>query len=217
MTEDKEKFNRFSVGLGLLDYVNPVLYSVTALTIIINISKLMTLPYSIFYIAGAVISIIFGFCIPTVKVLIGLGKIKFKLPVMFVFLVNSGLFISGLVHLKEVVDLSPYILLAMALAAIVLLFLIYRKTKRFNDIAVLTGFIGYLAIYISLFALALKDRVTISVVLLGIAIILFLFLIGIGLKADLKKAKIHWIIESTNIICQFCVAAGTVLIMLSIH
>ena len=87
MTADKKRFNSFSVGLGLLDYVNPVLYTVTALTIILNISKLMSLPYSIFYVAGAVISIIFGFCIPTVKVLIGLGRIKFKLPVMFVFLV----------------------------------------------------------------------------------------------------------------------------------
>ena len=214
MTADKKRFNSFSVGLGLLDYVNPVLYTVTALTIILNISKLMSLPYSIFYVAGAVISIIFGFCIPTVKVLIGLGRIKFKLPVMFVFLVNSGLFISGLVLLKEVMDFSGYILLLIVAAAVILLLLIYAKTKRFNDIAVLTGFTGYLAIYISLFALALKDGVTVSVALLAVAILLFLFLIGIGLKADLKDPKIHWIIESTNIICQLCVAVGTVLIML---
>ena len=34
---NKEKLNKFSVPLGLLDYINPILYSITMITIIKNI------------------------------------------------------------------------------------------------------------------------------------------------------------------------------------
>ena len=32
----------------------------------------------------------------------------------------------------------------------------------------------------------------------------------IGIKADLKDPKVHWVIEISNVICQFLVAAATV-------
>lgn len=208
----KNAFSKFSISLGLLDYVNPILYCISTITLIINISKIMILPWSIFYIIGSVISIVFGFCIPTIKVLIGMNKIKFKLPVAFVFMVNTGLFISGTALIKSVLNINLYILLLYVLLSIIFLIFIYKQTKKFNNVAVLIGFIGYLSIYISLFALSISINVISSIILFAIAIILFIILILIGLKANLKNAKIHWIIESLNIICQLCVALGIIFI-----
>ena len=35
---------------------------------------------------------------------------------------------------------------------------------------------------------------------------------GIGIKANLKNPKVHWIIEISNVICQFLVAFGTIIL-----
>ena len=91
----KDKFNKFSVPLGLLDYINPIFYTVTTTTIITNLE--MKMGFKVFFIIGMIISLIFGYTIPTIKILVGLGKIKFKMPVNLVFFVNFGIFISGLI------------------------------------------------------------------------------------------------------------------------
>ena len=60
-----QKFNRFSVPLGLLDYVNPIFYTITMLTLIKNIGYQMVIPYNRILFIGAAISIFFGLIIPT--------------------------------------------------------------------------------------------------------------------------------------------------------
>ena len=45
------------------------------------------------------------------------------------------------------------------------------------------------------------------------AITLFIILCGIGIKANLKDPKIHWIIEISNIICQLAVCIGTTILL----
>ncbi len=102
----KERFNRFSVPLGLFDYVNPILYSITIITIIKNIYYLMDFPYQIILLVGAIFSIIVGFIIPTGKVIVGLGLIKFRMPIALVFSVNFGILLSGLMLLKYVMNFS---------------------------------------------------------------------------------------------------------------
>jgi hypothetical protein len=37
-------------------------------------------------------------------------------------------------------------------------------------------------------------------------------LCGIGIKADLKNPKVHWVIEISNVLCQFLVAMSTILL-----
>ena len=37
-------------------------------------------------------------------------------------------------------------------------------------------------------------------------------LCGIGIKANLKNPKVHWVIEISNVICQGLVALGTFLL-----
>jgi hypothetical protein len=37
-------------------------------------------------------------------------------------------------------------------------------------------------------------------------------LCGIGIKANLKKPKVHWLIEISNVICQGLVAIATLIL-----
>ncbi|MCF0124223.1 MAG: hypothetical protein HUJ68_00405 [Clostridia bacterium] len=208
------KKDNFSVALGLTDYINPIMYLVTSATIILNINKIMNLPCNIFYIIGVIVSLVFGFTIPTVKVLVGLGKIKFKLPVNFVFYVNSGIFLSGLMLVKNILNINILLFISIIVLSVLILAFIYFKSKKFNNIAVLTGAIGYLLIYISLIAKAMSCKSIISIICYAIAILLYLMLITIGIKANLKDARVHWVIEISNIICQSSVAIGTLILFI---
>ena len=206
----KEKFNRFSVPLGLLDYINPIFYTITIITIIKNLN--LENPYSIIMIIGAVLSIIFGFAIPTLKVIVGLGIIKFKMPVSLVFLVNIGILLSGLIIFKTIMNLRLILLLIISLIIIFLLFMAYKKSKKINTIAVLTGAFGYLLIYASLITLSIRTSNLLTTLFYVLAIILFIMLCGIGIKGNLKDPKIHWIIEISNVLCQGLVAIGTLIL-----
>lgn len=208
----KDKLNKFSVPLGLLDYGNPIFYTITMYFLITNMYKVIESPYNTIMLIGAIISIIFGLIIPTGKVLVGLNIIKFRMPVSLVFCVNTGIFITGLMLLKHVFDISLLLLLIIALISIVILGLIYLQSKKFNTIAVLIGAIGYLMLYISLITLSIRVNMIIPIILYGLAIIFFFMLCGIGIKADLKNPKIHWIIESCNVLCQMFVAIGTIIL-----
>ncbi|MCF0150958.1 MAG: hypothetical protein HUJ80_06080 [Firmicutes bacterium] len=213
MTNQKiDKKDNFSVALGLTDYGNPLLYSITSFTLISHLASVMTAPWSWFYILGVTVSLLFGFTIPTVKLLIGLGKMKFSLPVNLVFYVNSGIFLSGLMLMKNILQIDTAVFLAIIAASAAFLVWVYLKTKKFNNIAVLIGGVGYLLVYISLISRSVAFGKTAPVICYAIAICLYLMLIGIGLKADLKDARVHWVIELSNICCQGCVALGTVLL-----
>ena len=207
--EKQGRMSKFSVELGLFDYINPICYLVTSITLLLNLTKS---PWFLMYLVGAIISLIFGFTIPTLKLLIGLGKLEFKMPVNIVFYVNSGIFVSGLALFKIVKNISNIMFLGIILIVLLLLFLIYKKTNKFNAIAVLIGAAGYLLIYISLISLAISANYIASAILYGIAIVLFVFLILVGIKANLKDARVHWVIEICNVCCQLSVAISTVLL-----
>ncbi len=202
----------FSVGLGLFDYINPIFYAITSITIALNIFGVMNTAVFIIYIIGAVISLIFGMTIPTVKFIVGLGIMEFKMPVNLVFYVNSGIFISGLMLFYTLICQSIPVIIITALIIFALLGLIYYKKKKFNTVAVLIGAFGYIMIYSSLIYYALKNPVISSLVLYIIAICLFVSLCLIGIKGNLKDARVHWVIEISNVICQMCVAVATLLV-----
>ena len=206
------KFNTFSVPLGLLDYVNPVLYTVTMVTVIRNTYEIMDKPYNTILLIGAVISIFFGLIIPTGKVLVGLGVIKFVMPVSLVFCVNTGILISGLMLFRHVMRLGNVVLMILTTLIVVLLGMLYTKSKKINTIAVLTGAAGYLLIYTSLITLSVQKGKMIPVMLYALAILLFIMLCGIGIKANLKDPKVHWVIEISNVLCQLFVAVATIVL-----
>ena len=210
MKNKKDKFNKFSVPLGLLDYINPIFYTITIVTIINNIH--LESPYNIILLIGAIISIIFGFIIPTGKVIVGLGLIEFRMPVSLVFCVNSGIFLSGLMLLKYIFNINLYFLLLISIVIITLLLITFLKSKKINTIAVLTGAFGYLMLYISLITFSIRNNLIVPIILYGVAILLFIVLCGIGIKANLKNPKVHWVIEISNVLCQFLVAAATLIL-----
>ena len=209
---EKKRFNKFSVPLGLLDYVNPILYTVTMVTILRNTKGAMERPFYVLLVIGAVISIFFGLIIPTGKVLVGLEIIKFVMPVSLVFCVNTGILISGLMLFKYVMNLKPAVIVILVLLIAALLCLLYSKSKKINTIAVLTGAAGYLLISTSLITLSVQRAKTIPVILYAAAIILFVMLCGIGIKANLKDPRVHWVIEASNVMCQLFVAIATVIL-----
>ena len=208
----KKKFESFSVPLGLLDYGNPVFYTVTMVTILKNMYGVMDRPFNVILLIGAIISIFFGLVIPTGKVIVGLGLIEFKMPVSLVACVNTGILISGLMMLRHVLELSLPALLIILLLAAAALYLIYKKSKNFNTIAVMTGAIGYMLLYVSLIILSIEKDIFLPILFYVLAIFFFFMLCGIGIKADLKNPKVHWVIEVSNVMCQFLVAVGTVIL-----
>ena len=208
----EKKFNRFSVPLELLDYVNPILYTITMIELFRHWYPQMQPPYGILFLIGAGVSVFFGLLIPTGKVLVGLNVIKFRMPVSLVFCVNAGILISGMMLLQSVMTLRPSILIFLFLVIIASLAFLYHQTKKINTIAVLTGAAGYLLTYVSLITLSARRNMVFPIVLYALAILLFVMLCGIGIKADLKNPKIHWVIEASNILCQFLVAVGTIIL-----
>lgn len=208
----KKKFESFSVPLGLLDYGNPVFYTVTMVTILKNMYGVMDRPFNVILLMGAIISIFFGLVIPTGKVIVGLGLIEFRMPVSLVACVNTGILISGLMMLRHVLELSLPALLIILLLAVAALYLIYKKSKKFNTVAVMTGAIGYMLLYVSLIILSIEKDTFLPILFFVLAIFFFFMLCGIGIKADLKNPKVHWVIEVSNVMCQFLVAVGTVIL-----
>ena len=208
----EKKFNRFSVPLGLLDYINPILYTITMVTVIRNTRETMDRPYWVLLLIGAAISIFAGFIIPTGKVLVGMGKIKFVMPVPLVFCVNAGILLSGLMLFLHVINPGLILFLVLIGAIVSFLWMTYSKGGKLNTVAVLTGAAGYLLLYISLIVLSVQKGVAVPVVLYAAAILLFVMLCGIGIKADLKNPKVHWTIEISNVMCQLLVAVATVVL-----
>ena len=208
----QDRLNKFSVPLGLLDYVNPVMYTITMSVILRNIYGDLSTPYNKILLAGAIISILFGLVIPTGKVIVGLGIIQFVMPVSLVFIVNAGILLSGSMLLKYTLNLSLIPMLAILAVIAVLLAAAYKKSRKINTIAVLTGAFGYLMIYFYLILMSVKRALYLPILLYALAILLFIMLCGIGINANLKNPKVHWVIEASNVLCQTFVAVATVLL-----
>ena len=209
---NNEITGKFSVALGLFDYINPLFYGITVITIAVKMSADMRIPTVILFAVGAVISLIFGLSIPTVKFIVGLGKMPFKMPVNLVSFVNTGILLSGIALLSYVVKVTlPVLIIALLCAAGIIGFLWY-KTGKFNTVAVLIGAVGYLMIYASLITLSIRNGVILPVILYALAICLFVFLCLVGILSNLKNARVHWVIEISNVICQCSVALATLLL-----
>lgn len=203
----------FSVALGLFDYINPIFYGVTVITILIKMFGVMSVPTYILFAVGAVISLIFGLSIPTVKLIVGLGKMQFKMPVNLVSFVNTGILLSGIALVSHAVGIKPLTLIIVLLCAAGIIGFLWYKTGKFNTVAVLIGAVGYLMIYASLITLSVRSGMILPVVLYVLAICLFVFLCLVGILSNLKNAKVHWVIEISNVVCQFSVAMATVILL----
>lgn len=210
---ESEIIGNFSVALGLFDYINPIFYGITVITILVKLFGAMSTPTYIVFALGAIISLIFGLSIPTVKLIVGLGKLQFKMPVNLVSFVNTGILLSGIALVSHVVGIKPLSLIIVLLCAAGIIGFLWYKTGKFNTVAVLIGAVGYLMIYASMITLSIRSDVILPVILYAIAICLFVFLCFVGIFSNLKNAKVHWAIEISNVICQFFVAFSTVILL----
>lgn len=208
-----EIIGKFSVALGLFDYINPIFYSVTVITVLVKMFGAMSTPIYVLFALGAVISLIFGFSIPTVKLIVGLGKMQFKMPVNLVSFVNTGILLSGIALVSHVVGVRLLTLTIILLCAAGIIGFLWYKTGKFNTVAVLIGAIGYLMIYASMITLSIRSGAVLPIVLYALAICLFVFLCLVGILSNLKNARVHWVIEISNVVCQFSVALATVILL----
>lgn len=67
-------------------------------------------------------------------------------------------------------------------------------------------------LYSSLITMSIRNHYILPIFLYGFDIVLFVMLCGIGIKANLKNPKVHWVIEISNVICQLLVAVSTLLL-----
>ena len=213
-TREKEPdiIGNFSVALGLFDYINPLFYGITSIMVITHMRGVMAAPLFGLYVVGAALSLIFGLAIPTVKLIVGLGKIRFKMPVNLVTFVNTGILLSGMALVSHAAEIRPLALVLILIAFAAVIGLLWYKTGKFNTAAVLIGAVGYLMIYVSLIILSVRSGAVLPIILYALAICLFVFLCLVGILANLKDAKVHWVIEITNVICQCSVAVATVIL-----
>ena len=211
--EAEQTKGKFSVGLGLFDYINPILYGITVITIMIKLHGAMSTAAYVIFMIGAVMSLVFGLAIPTGKLLVGLGKVKFRLPVKLVSFVNTGILLSGIALSGYVLNIKPLIFVFILLAAAALLGLLWYKTGKFNSAAVMLGAVGYLMIYASFITMSIRKGMAAPVFFCAFSICLMVFLCLIGIKANLKDANVHWKIEITNVTCQLSVAIATLLLL----
>lgn len=203
----------FSVALGLFDYINPIFYSITVVTILVKMLSEMRTPIHVIFAIGAVISMLFGFSIPTVKLIVGLGIMQFKMPVNLVSFVNTGILLSGIALISHVIGLTPLTLFIVLLCAAGVIGFLWYQTGKFNTVAVLIGAVGYLMLYASLITLSIRNGVILPIILYALAICLFVFLCFVGILSNLKNAKVHWVIEISNVVCQCSVAVATLLLL----
>ena len=205
----QEKLNKLSIPLGLLGYINPILFAITIITIIRNIGYKMIYPFNHYLFYGVIISALFGFIISTTKVLAGLGLIKSAMPAAFVLGANIGIMISGLTLIHYALKMSVQTLMILIAVILAVLILIYLITRKLNTVALLTGAIGFLLVNISLIIISLWKDMIVSVILYGVAISLSIALCVIGIRSDLRNSKVLLVIEILNVLCQLLVCIST--------
>lgn len=203
-----DKLNSFSFGLGLLDYGNPVCFAINMILIGTNLKPQMNTVQGICYLVGVIFAMGFGLAIPTIKCLVGLGKIQFKLPLACVFFVNGGIFVIGATLLSVVKALSFKVELVLLLVLIAILVAIYAKTKKPNNSALFLGSFGYAMIYSALIVLTISAGHVVPIFCFAIALAENITLVTLAITKNLMNPKLHWVIESCHIASQLVLMLG---------
>ena len=212
MAENKTDSQKkgFNVALGLVDYVNPLTYSINTFLIFAGVKHLMNPLQFWGYLIGIIISLIIGIVIPTGKLLVGLGKIEFRLPYALFFIVNFGIMITG-VALFHTVAGTKALLIALAVILAIILGL-WAMTKKINSAIMFTGTLGYTLIYIALIMLALRAGKILPMIMFILCWCIMMGIIVMSMKVDLTNPKWHWPIEGGNIGTQIILMIGLIVL-----
>lgn len=203
--------NEFSLWLGLLDYGNPIAFTLLFTFLLKTIKSKLSKEDVVILTFGAVMSLFGGFFIPTGKCIVGLKFHDWVMPSEIVCMVNCGFFIAGTTLVKSLKDRKwetknyvRYFLLVVLL--IYLPFFIELLKPDFKKVVVanIVGLVGMVCIYIYISVESLRQKKVFPMVLVIVSFLLSTALSGIGSKMDLDNALVHWLIEALAVTCHFC-------------
>jgi hypothetical protein len=202
-------------ALGLLDYINPICYTIFTIIGFRYFRKIMRPVFFYIYFVGAIISLIGGFFIPTIKTLIGLGVLEWGLPVSKVIIANTGFLISGPIlfigTLKPLRRKEPQnnnvTLNSFGLLAVDLPFL--------NKFIVGFGALGMIMIYVTCGKLAIERKRYYALITLIISLCGTLFeSVYSNSGTDLNSPAVHLVIEVGAVITHLMLVLSAYLLFI---
>lgn len=208
-------------ALGLLDYVNPICYTIFTIIGFKYFRKMMKPVFYWIYFVGAVTSLVGGFFIPTIKTLIGLGVMEWGLPVSKVIIANTGFLISGptlfIGTLKrnrvETPESNDVTLNCAGIFAVVAF--LAADLAFLNNFIVGFGLIGMVMIYATCAKLAIERKryyVIPGLVLALLAIFFEQWWANNG--NDLNSPFVHWVIEGVAVSMNFLLVLSAYLLFI---
>lgn len=201
--------NNFNLALGLFDYINPICYTIFTIIGFKHFKKIMKDGFFYTYLIGAIISLIGGFFIPTIKTLVGLGVIEWGLPVSKVIIANTGFLISGpalfVGTLKSNRRENSDIMLMSTTGGLGLAFL--------NKFIVGFGAFGMIMIYITCAKLALEKKRPYAAITLIVSLLGTLFeSVYSNSGVNLNSSAVHWVIEIGAVITHIMLVVSAYLL-----
>ena len=197
----------FSIWLGLMDFLNPIIYTLFFVTLLRGLKARNADPGMIKVLTfGAILSLTAGYIIALGKTIVGLGLIKFTLPVPLFYATDIGFLISGVTMLliyknKTYKGLPAWVKIVVPVLFIALSVFVC-VSQGANAGAQLTAAIGTFLIYGTMIAFAAREKNWLAMVLAIIPILTTAALIPYSASVDLTDPATHWVIEPTNIAGQ---------------
>ncbi|MCR5583856.1 MAG: hypothetical protein K6F63_00275 [Lachnospiraceae bacterium] len=202
-------------ALGLLDYLNPICY--TAFTIIgfFYFRKIMKPGFFYVYFVGAIISLIGGFFIPTIKTLIGLGVMEWGLPVSKVIIANTGFLISGPTLFIGTLKANRVNASKDKNVTLNSVGILGANLAFLNKFIVGFGALGMIMIYVTCAKLAIERKRYYAVVTLVLALCGTLFnSVYSNAGTNLDSPEVHLIIEVFAVITNFMLVVSAYLLFI---
>ena len=207
----------FSIWLGLMDFLNPIIYTLFFVTLVKGLKAKNADPGMVKVLtAGAVISMAAGYIIALGKTIVGLGLINFTLPVPLFYITDIGFLISGVTLLliykkKTYRGLRTWVKIVVPVVFIALSVFVC-VSQGANSGAQLTAAIGTFLIYGTMIAMAVREKNWLAMVLAIVPIITTAALIPYSASVDLTDPATHWVIEPTNIAGQLALWLSAVVL-----
>lgn len=195
---------RFSLALGLVDYLNVIAYACFCIVIVKFYRAKMNKSQFIMFVIGMVTSLVFAFGIPTYKVINALGLVEFIIPEFIVFFVGVGFFLSGLALFLSTCKSKGKAAIALAFG---------EAPSSFNFVAVALCVAGMMLNYVSIIKLSLQKKLKLPIILICFAIVCAIGLPLIATNFDVFSEWVHWIVEISNIACQVFLLISTIMVV----
>ena len=207
----------FSIWLGLMDFLNPIIYTLFFVTLLKGLKARNADPGMIKVLTfGAILSLTAGYIIAAGKTIVGLGLIDFTLPVPLFYATDIGFLISGVTMLliyknKTYAGLPLWVKIVVPVLFIALSVFVC-VSQGANSGAQLTAAIGTFLIYGTMIAFAVREKNWLAMALAIVPIITTAALIPYSASVDLTDPATHWVIEPTNIVGQIALWLSAVVL-----